>query len=907
MGDDGTHPIGVEVDDGTGTATHSTNVTITNAEPTITVTGAPAVAVGDPYRVVVDVADPGEDTVTSWTISWGDGEHTTGTSEPIVASHTYAVAGLHHGITVEVTDEDGTWIPADLVVPLFDTTEGVARINSVTGIKTADLASTSGALDAPYTAIVGPDGLIYVTGFSSDNVVRFDPDDNSYVDEFVAAGLAGLSGPKGLAFGPDGDLYVASAGTSEVLRYDPDGSFDSIFVASGTLSSPGPLLFAPDGTLLVGDQVNDDIEQYDATTGTSIGVFATLGPGGMPTGLAVGPTGNIFVTRFSDGQVEELDGMTGASLGIFASGLNQAHSLSFGPDGDLWVSDYWVEEIVRFDGATGTALGTRSTLTPPAGPFGFTWIPDLGVQVTAGLEVNSSADDDDAVPGNGTCNTGGLNAIGQPECTLRAAITEANAGGTPASISFDLPVADAGHGSGVWTIAPATPLPVISVPVSIDGTTQAGMTAATTPFPSPIDSSLTIQLSGSAMAAGSEGLDLDTGSDRSLIRGLALTGFAGTGAHAIRIGNTSGVGVVGNHLGVSASGLAEAPNEEGVRIGGGAVDAQIGGVLPADRNLFGGHDLRHIGVVGGAAGSVIEGNELGFLAGGVNATTGPTAGISAWHGSTGTVIGGADPAAGNRIRGATTGIGVEAGTVDAFASIVGNHIWDNSALGIDINGDGVTPNDANDSDSGPNDVLNHPAPTGASLTAGTVDLAFDLDAPAGGYRIEVFTNPNGTDPSGSGEAELLAGQASIVHPGGGSASFTVAVPGAAGDELTLSATEIVGATRFRSTSELSGGSHGCPRRLCRGRRRLRRPLRSLRGCRHRRRLQSGHQPWARHRRRHHPELPRQRRRRRRGGDGSRERRPQRRRPPPRRHRHRLGRPTRLPRPADGRFHRQRWR
>src|SRR3712207_1774109 len=69
--------------------------------------------------------------------------------------------------------------------------------------------------------------------------------------------------------------------------------------------------------------------------------------------------------------------------------------------------------------------------------------------------VNSTAD-----PGDGVCNS--------TECTLREAITAANAGAGLDTISFNIP------GSGVQTIAPATALPIITDPVVIDGYTQPG-------------------------------------------------------------------------------------------------------------------------------------------------------------------------------------------------------------------------------------------------------------------------------------------------------------------------------------------------------------------------------------------------------------------------------------------------
>src|ERR1044071_5633282 len=52
--------------------------------------------------------------------------------------------------------------------------------------------------------------------------------------------------------------------------------------------------------------------------------------------------------------------------------------------------------------------------------------------------------------------------------SLRQAIIDANATSGPDDITFNIP------GSGVHTIKPATPLPVVTDPVFIDGFTQPG-------------------------------------------------------------------------------------------------------------------------------------------------------------------------------------------------------------------------------------------------------------------------------------------------------------------------------------------------------------------------------------------------------------------------------------------------
>ena len=87
--------------------------------------------------------------------------------------------------------------------------------------------------------------------------------------------------------------------------------------------------------------------------------------------------------------------------------------------------------------------------------------------------VNSTEDHSDAVlTEGGPCDTGyrvpGPGGAMEAECTLRAAIEQANY--TPGAdiINFAIP------GSGVKTVAPESALPTITGPVTINGYSQPG-------------------------------------------------------------------------------------------------------------------------------------------------------------------------------------------------------------------------------------------------------------------------------------------------------------------------------------------------------------------------------------------------------------------------------------------------
>src|SRR5207237_5494005 len=83
---------------------------VNNVPPTIAVSGATNVDEGSPYTLNLGaVTDPGQDTVSSYVVHWGDGHTNTYSSNGDV-THTYADGPNDYPITVDLVDEDGTFL-----------------------------------------------------------------------------------------------------------------------------------------------------------------------------------------------------------------------------------------------------------------------------------------------------------------------------------------------------------------------------------------------------------------------------------------------------------------------------------------------------------------------------------------------------------------------------------------------------------------------------------------------------------------------------------------------------------------------------------------------------------------------------------------------------------------------------
>lgn len=237
--------------------------------------------------------------------------------------------------------------------------------------------------------------------------------------------------------------------------------------------------------------------------------------------------------------------------------------------------------------------------------------------------------------------------------SLRQAILDANNNPGLDTIAFDI------GGGGAQSIRPASPLPAITDRVIIDGTTQPGF-----------DGSPLIELTGMDAGPDANGLTLQAG--RSTIRGLVINSFAHAGISI----SSQGVNLVaGNYIGTDLDGKAALANVSGIEIlGPGAFANTIGGTTVADRNLISGNS-RGISPIESTSNRIL-GNYIGTDVTG-NATLGNVRGIEV--SSSGNIIGGTLPGAGNVISGNMGGI-IIAGTSN---SVRGNFIGTN-ATGTDV-------------------------------------------------------------------------------------------------------------------------------------------------------------------------------------------------------------------------------
>ncbi len=265
--------------------------------------------------------------------------------------------------------------------------------------------------------------------------------------------------------------------------------------------------------------------------------------------------------------------------------------------------------------------------------------------------------------------------------------------------------------------------------------------------------------------------------------------------------------VAGNYIGTDLSGTIDLGNAgEGININSSADNNTVGGITSTPGappgNLISGNgnsgcaDCDGVEINGvGTTGNRVQGNAVGLSSDGTAALKNERNGVAVVN-SPGNTIGGTATGAGNEIAfNGEDGIFIPSGAGNRISS---NSIHSNTGLGIDLGQDGVTPNDAGDSDAGANNLQNFPVLTAAATGSTTVQGTLN-STPGTTFRLEFFSSA-APDPSEHGEAMTLLGSRDVTTSGAGVVAFTFSstITVTTGHFISATATDPAG-----NTSEFS--------------------------------------------------------------------------------------------------------
>ena len=234
-------------------------LTVNNVAPTLAISGAASVDEGSTYTLNLSSSDPGADTISQWTIDWGDGSEVV-SGNPSSVTHVYADgnATSNYTISATATDEDGTYAAGNTVA-----------------VSVANVAPTANA-SGPYQTF--DDTPIALTGSGADPAGAADP--LTYLWDLDGDGIFGETGSDAAR----GDEVGAS------VTYDPTGLGNStqtvmlqvsdgdggVTVATTTVQVLGQGTLQIGGVLyIVGSNTANDIVVI-TKVGSNIMVIATF-------------------------------------------------------------------------------------------------------------------------------------------------------------------------------------------------------------------------------------------------------------------------------------------------------------------------------------------------------------------------------------------------------------------------------------------------------------------------------------------------------------------------------------------------------------------------------------------------------------------------------------------------------
>ncbi|TWU08136.1 LamG-like jellyroll fold domain-containing protein [Stieleria varia] len=302
--------------------------------------------------------------------------------------------------------------------------------------------------------------------------------------------------------------------------------------------------------------------------------------------------------------------------------------------------------------------------------------------------------------------------------------------------------------------------------------------------------------------------------------------IAGNDQDGIHINGEASDGnfIQNNYIGLGSDGTTVLGNAgDGIFISGGADSTTIGGIGLG--NVIVGSGWVGIEVDGASTGTVITGNFIGTNAAGTVVAGSGESGIMLDAGATNTTIGGAAAGLGNVITASgwrDTGSGAGVNVLPAAGTgnlIVGNSIYGNDTLGIDLGTLGVTSNDNLDGDAGANNLQNFPIITSSTVngagTTVTVSGSVNTLASLAGVVIHFYATPSTGDVT-KREGKKYLGSTTVNTDASGNATFTnVALTGytgtvVAGDLIMATATYNSNTSEFSQSAVATLVSNSAP-------------------------------------------------------------------------------------------------
>ena len=243
----------------------------------------------------------------------------------------------------------------------------------------------SGGLGKPFDIAFGPDGHLYVSDNTNENIRKYNGATGASLGKTnTNAEWASTVGvPNGMAWNGNA-LYVATLrGVEKIstsgsnLGYFGDASRNPSTTGAPALVSPYDVAFCPDGHMYVADRSLDKVLYYDKTTGKYKGSISNTLQSTQPdtdeaAGLKCGPaiygtdgTTSLFQSGEDAGWINEINYSTKKLIRQFTSLVDEPYGMDSDAAGNLYVANKDDDNIIRISTSGTSAVFVTGSLDDP--------------------------------------------------------------------------------------------------------------------------------------------------------------------------------------------------------------------------------------------------------------------------------------------------------------------------------------------------------------------------------------------------------------------------------------------------------------------------------------------------------------------------------------------------------------
>jgi uncharacterized delta-60 repeat protein len=375
---DANYVISASFTNGLGTTPvgNTVAVAVHNVAPALTISGAADVDEAALYTLTLSSDDPGDDTITQWTIDWGD-EIEMISGNPASVTHTYEDGDANYVISATATDEDGAFAAGNTVAVMVHNVDPTAEAGG------------------PYTSIGGL--AITLNGSGNDVAGAADPltfewDFDGNLTTIEAFGATPTFDPVALGI-------VSTTVVTVTLRVTDGDGGEAFDTAEVTVLAEGATLI--DGVLnVIGNSTTND-SVIITQSGGNISVNATFNSGD-PDVFDGDDVEEIVIVMGSGNNIVVVSGVVTQPLTIDGGAGNDLIS---GGGGDDTLIGGEGNDILHGNGGDDMLLGGNGNDDLLGGAGNDSLVGGEGVDIVSGGAGNDlmigSQDSDLLIGGNG--------------------------------------------------------------------------------------------------------------------------------------------------------------------------------------------------------------------------------------------------------------------------------------------------------------------------------------------------------------------------------------------------------------------------------------------------------------------------------------------------------------------------